>query len=92
LPHWDATLAPAPREGKKLLISTHGNSLRALVTHLDRISDEEIPKLNIPTGFPLVYEVDQDLKPFRHYYLGDTQGVARATAAVVAQVATGRAQ
>jgi 2,3-bisphosphoglycerate-dependent phosphoglycerate mutase len=87
LRYWDATLAPALREGKRLLISAHGNSLRALVKHLDKMSDEEIPKLNIPTGFPLVYELDRDLKPLRHHYLGDPEEIARATAAVVAQVA-----
>jgi 2,3-bisphosphoglycerate-dependent phosphoglycerate mutase len=87
LPYWDGTLAPALREGKRLLISAHGNSLRALVKHLDKMSDEEIPQLNIPTGFPLVYELDRDLKPLRHRYLGDLEEIARATAAVVAQVA-----
>jgi 2,3-bisphosphoglycerate-dependent phosphoglycerate mutase len=87
LPYWDATLAPALREGKRLLISAHGNSLRALVKHLDKMSDEEIPNLNIPTGFPLVYELDRDLQPLRHCFLGDPEEIARATAAVVTQVA-----
>jgi 2,3-bisphosphoglycerate-dependent phosphoglycerate mutase len=62
------------------------------VKHLDKISDEEIPRLNIPTGFPLVYELDRDLKPLGHHYLGDPEEVARATAAVIAQVAAGQAQ
>ena len=69
LPYWDDVIAPQIRDGKRVLISAHGNSLRALVKHLDGISDEEIPNLNIPTGVPLVYELDDDLKPIKSYYL-----------------------
>jgi 2,3-bisphosphoglycerate-dependent phosphoglycerate mutase len=71
LPYWEETIAPSLRAGKKVIISAHGNSLRALVKHLDQISDEEIPKLNIPTGVPLIYELDDNLKPIRSYYLED---------------------
>jgi 2,3-bisphosphoglycerate-dependent phosphoglycerate mutase len=83
LPYWDATIVPYLKQGKKLLVAAHGNSLRALVKHLDHISDEEIPELNIPTGIPLVYELDEDMKALRHYYLGD-QAAAEAKAAEVA--------
>ena len=76
---------PAIRAGKKVIIAAHGNSLRALVKYLDEISDEEIVGLNIPTGVPLVYELDDRLKPIRHYYLGDPEEVARAAAAVANQ-------
>ncbi|VVC00842.1 2,3-bisphosphoglycerate-dependent phosphoglycerate mutase [uncultured archaeon] len=69
LPFWEKEIAPAIKSGKRVLVSAHGNSLRALVKHLDSISDEEIPKLEIPTGKPLVYELDSKLKPIRHYYL-----------------------
>jgi 2,3-bisphosphoglycerate-dependent phosphoglycerate mutase len=85
VPYWDAAIAPAVRAGKRVLVAAHGNSLRALVKHLDRISDEEIVKLNIPTAIPLVYELDDALKPVRHYYLGDPAEVARRTASVAAQ-------
>ena len=85
LPYWHETIAPAVRAGKRVLIAAHGNSLRALVKYLDDISDEEIPGLNIPTGIPLVYELDDDLEPIRHYYLGDPEAAARAAAAVAAQ-------
>jgi 2,3-bisphosphoglycerate-dependent phosphoglycerate mutase len=71
LPHWNATIAPDLKRGRRILIAAHGNSLRALVKHLDRIPDEEIPKLEIPTGVPLVYELDERLAPVRHYYLQD---------------------
>jgi 2,3-bisphosphoglycerate-dependent phosphoglycerate mutase len=73
LPFWHAELAPAIRSGKRLLISAHGNSMRALVKYLDGISDADIVGLNIPNGIPLVYELDDDLKPIRHYYLGDAE-------------------
>jgi 2,3-bisphosphoglycerate-dependent phosphoglycerate mutase len=86
LPYWDATIVPYLKQGKKLLVAAHGNSLRALVKHLDHISDEEIPELNIPTGIPLVYELDEDMKALRHYYLGD-QAAAEAKAAEVARQA-----
>ena len=69
LPYWENTIAPQVKAGKKVIISAHGNSLRALVKHLDGISDEDIPGLNIPTGVPLVYELDEDLKPIKSYYL-----------------------
>jgi 2,3-bisphosphoglycerate-dependent phosphoglycerate mutase len=76
---------PTIQGGKKVIIAAHGNSLRALVKYLDEIADEEIVGLNIPTGVPLVYELDDRLKPIRHYYLGDPEEVARAAAAVANQ-------
>ena len=85
MPYWRETIAPSIRGGKRVLIAAHGNSLRALVKHLDGISDEAIVKLNIPTGIPLVYELDESLKPLRHYYLGDPDEVARRVASVAAQ-------
>ncbi|MEJ5197804.1 MAG: 2,3-diphosphoglycerate-dependent phosphoglycerate mutase [Anaerolineae bacterium] len=85
LPYWHETIAPALKEGKRAIIAAHGNSLRALVKYLDNISDTDIIELNIPTGIPLVYELDDDLKPIRHYYLGDPEAAARAAAAVAAQ-------
>jgi 2,3-bisphosphoglycerate-dependent phosphoglycerate mutase len=85
LPYWHETIAPAVREGKKVIIAAHGNSLRALVKYLDNISDAEIVGLNIPTGIPLVYEVDDDLKPIRSYYLGDPEAVEKAAQAVADQ-------
>ena len=85
LPYWHQTIVPAIQGGKKVIIAAHGNSLRALVKYLDEISDEEIVGLNIPTGVPLVYELDDQLKPIRHYYLGDPEEVARAAAAVANQ-------
>jgi 2,3-bisphosphoglycerate-dependent phosphoglycerate mutase len=84
VPYWESTIAPAVRSGKRVLIAAHGNSMRALVKHLDGISDEAIVKLNIPTGIPLVYELDDSLKPARHYYLGDPEEVARRVASVAA--------
>jgi len=86
LPFWHQTLEPALREGKRVLVAAHGNSLRAMVKYLDGISDEEIVGLNIPTGIPLVYELDGDLKPLNHYYLGDEEAVKKATASVAAQL------
>lgn len=85
MPAWDDEIAPAIRAGKKILISAHGNSLRALIKMLDGISDEDIVGLNIPNGQPLVYELDADLKPIRHYYLGDQEAIAAAVAAVANQ-------
>jgi len=85
MPAWDEEIAPAIRAGKRILISAHGNSLRALVKMLDGISDEDIVALNIPNGQPLVYELDADLKPIRHYYLGDHEAVAAAMQAVANQ-------
>jgi 2,3-bisphosphoglycerate-dependent phosphoglycerate mutase len=85
VPYWDSSIAPAVRAGKRVLVAAHGNSLRALVKHLDRIPDQKIVELNIPTGIPLVYELDDSLKPARHYYLGDPDEVARRVASVAAQ-------
>jgi len=85
LPYWHETIAPAVREGKRVMIAAHGNSLRALVKYLDNISDTDIVGLNIPTGMPLVYEVDDDLKPIRSYYLGDPAAVEKAAQAVADQ-------
>ena len=85
LPYWNSTIAPSIRGKKRVLIAAHGNSLRALVKHLDSVSDSEIVGLNIPTGIPLVYELDSSLKPIQHYYLGDQDEIARRIAAVSAQ-------
>jgi len=85
LPYWHDTIAPAVRETRRVLIAAHGNSLRALVKYLDGISDEAIVNLNIPTGMPLVYELDSGLKPERSYYLGDPEKVKAAMEAVAAQ-------
>ena len=85
LPYWHETIAPSIQSGKKVLIVAHGNSLRALVKYLDDISDKEIVGLNIPTGVPLVYELDDQLSTMKHYYLGDQDAIAKKTAAVVAQ-------
>jgi len=85
LPYWHEVLAPMIKSGKRVIISAHGNSLRALVKYLDHISDEDIVKLNIPTGIPLVYELDDELKPIKSYYLGDPEEVAKAMEAVARQ-------
>ena len=85
LPYWHETIAPAIHEGRSVIVAAHGNSLRALVKHLDKISDAEIVGLNIPTGVPLVYELDDDLKPLRHYYLGDEAAIKAAMEAVANQ-------
>jgi 2,3-bisphosphoglycerate-dependent phosphoglycerate mutase len=85
LPYWHSTLAPTIKSGKRLIIAAHGNSIRAMVKYLDDISDAEITELNIPTGLPLVYELDENLKPITHYYLGDPQEAARKAAAVANQ-------
>lgn len=85
LPYWNDAIAPAIRAGRRVLIAAHGNSLRALVKYLDNISDEAIVGLNIPTGIPLVYELDDSLRPRTHYYLGDPAEVARRIASVSAQ-------
>jgi 2,3-bisphosphoglycerate-dependent phosphoglycerate mutase len=85
LPYWHEVIAPSIRSGKRVLIAAHGNSLRALVKYLDHISNEEIVELNIPTGIPLVYELDAQLKPLRHFYLGDAQAAEEAAARVAAQ-------
>ena len=88
LPFWHSTLAPMIKSGKRVLVAAHGNSLRAMVKYLDNIPDSEITELNIPTGIPLVYELDEDLKPVKHYYLGDADAIAAAAAAVAAQGAS----
>ena len=85
LPYWHETIAPAIRSGRRVVIAAHGNSLRALVKYLDGIDEHTIVELNIPTGIPLVYELDADLKPVRHYYLGDPAAAAAAAARVAAQ-------
>jgi len=85
VPYWESTIAPSIRSGQRVLIAAHGNSLRALVKYLDNISDEKIVQQNIPTGMPLVYELDEQLKPLKHYYLGDPAEVARRVASVAAQ-------
>ena len=85
LPFWNARMAPELAAGRSILVAAHGNSLRALVKMLDGISDAAIVELNIPTGVPLVYELDAGLKPIRHYYLGDAEAAARAAAAVANQ-------
>jgi 2,3-bisphosphoglycerate-dependent phosphoglycerate mutase len=85
LPYWHGTIAPAIKSGKRVIIAAHGNSLRALVKYLDDVSEKDIVGLNIPTGMPLVYELDEDLKPLRHYYLGDPAAVEAAVQAVANQ-------
>ena len=85
LPYWHSTIAPEIKAGKRVLIAAHGNSLRALVKYLDDISDEEIVELNIPTGVPLVYELDEELQPVKKYYLGDQEAAMRKAAAVANQ-------
>jgi 2,3-bisphosphoglycerate-dependent phosphoglycerate mutase len=87
LPYWHGTVAPAIRGGQRVVIAAHGNSLRALVKYLDTIDEQTIVELNIPTGIPLVYELDDDLKPLRHYYLGDADAAAAAAARVANQAA-----
>jgi 2,3-bisphosphoglycerate-dependent phosphoglycerate mutase len=85
LPYWHDTLAPAIRAGQRVVVAAHGNSLRALVKYLDGISDADIVELNIPNGIPLVYEFDQQLKPIKHYYLGNAEEIAAKMAAVANQ-------
>ncbi len=85
VPYWKETIAPMLKSGKKIIIAAHGNSLRVLVKYLDNISEEEIVKLNIPTGIPLVYELTNDLKPLKHYYLGDQEKIQAAIASVASQ-------
>jgi 2,3-bisphosphoglycerate-dependent phosphoglycerate mutase len=85
MPLWDESIAPAIRAGKRILISAHGNSLRGLIKQLDGISDQDISKMNIPTGQPLVYELDENLKPLKSYYLGDPAAIEAATKAVANQ-------
>lgn len=85
LPFWNESMAPAIKAGKRIVVAAHGNSIRALVKYLDNIGDADIVGLNIPNGIPLVYELDADLKPIRHYYLGDAEAAAKAAAAVATQ-------
>jgi 2,3-bisphosphoglycerate-dependent phosphoglycerate mutase len=86
LPYWEETIGPVVRTGKRVLIAAHGNSLRALVKYLDNVSEEEIVGLNIPTGIPLVYELEENLKPIKSYYLGDTEAIEAAAKAVADQL------
>ena len=85
MPFWNEALAPAMKAGKRIVVAAHGNSIRALVKYLDNIADDAIVGVNIPNGIPLVYELDSDLKPIRHHYLGDADAAAKAAAAVAAQ-------
>ena len=85
LPFWHETLAPAVRSGRRVVVAAHGNSIRAMVKYLDNVPDDEIVGLNIPTGIPLVYELDADLQPIRHEYLGDPEEIGRAMNAVANQ-------
>ncbi|MFX1376962.1 MAG: 2,3-diphosphoglycerate-dependent phosphoglycerate mutase [Promethearchaeota archaeon] len=85
LPYWHETIVPTIKSGKKVLISAHGNSLRALVKYLDNVSEDQIVKLNIPTGIPLIYELDEKVKPIKHYYLGDVEKIEEAIKAVADQ-------
>lgn len=88
LPYWHSTIAPAITSGKRVIVAAHGNSLRALVKYLDNISEAEIVELNIPTGIPLVYELNANLKPIRHYYLGDAAAAAAAAERVKRQASS----
>ena len=85
LPFWNESMAPAIKAGKRIVVAAHGNSIRALVKYLDNISNDDIVGLNIPNGIPLVYELDTNLKPIRHYYLGDTEAAQQAAERVAAQ-------
>ena len=85
LPYWMESMGPAIKAGKRVLVAAHGNSLRALIKHLDGVSDADIVGMNVPTGVPLVYELDANLRPLKHDYLGDPAEVAKRVAAVAAQ-------
>jgi 2,3-bisphosphoglycerate-dependent phosphoglycerate mutase len=85
VPYWEGCIAPQLKAGRKVIVAAHGNSLRALVKYLDEVPDQDIVELNIPTGVPLVYELDDDLRPVRHYYLGDPEQLAHAIEAVARQ-------
>ncbi|MDD1746487.1 MAG: 2,3-bisphosphoglycerate-dependent phosphoglycerate mutase, partial [Methanomassiliicoccales archaeon] len=85
VPYWEGCIAPQLKAGRKVIVAAHGNSLRALVKYLDDVPDQDIVELNIPTGVPLVYELDDDLRPIRHYYLGDPEELAKAIDAVARQ-------
>jgi 2,3-bisphosphoglycerate-dependent phosphoglycerate mutase len=89
VPYWHQAIVPALRQGRRVLIAAHGNSMRAIVKYLDGISDAEITEMNIPTGIPLVYEFDSELRPQRHYYLADEEKLRAATATVASQLTTG---
>ena len=89
LPYWHETIAPSIRDGRRVIIAAHGNSLRALVMYLDAVTESEIVEMNIPTGIPLVYELDDNLKPIRHSYLGDPEAAAAAAAKVASQTSLG---
>ena len=89
MPFWNESIAPGLLAGKRIVIAAHGNSIRALVKYLDGTSDDAIVSVNIPNGIPLVYELDSELKPIKHYYLGDAEAAAKAAAAVASQ---GKAQ
>jgi 2,3-bisphosphoglycerate-dependent phosphoglycerate mutase len=91
LPAWHGEIAPAIKSGKRVLIAAHGNSLRALIKYLDNMTDSDIVELNIPTAIPLVYEFDADLKPIRHYYLGDEEAAKAKAEAVAKQASVGGA-
>jgi 2,3-bisphosphoglycerate-dependent phosphoglycerate mutase len=86
LPYWYETIQPALKAGKQVLVAAHGNSLRAIVKYLDNMSSSEIMGVNIPTGFPLVYELDEDLNVIRHYYLGDKEKIRKAREVVARQI------
>jgi 2,3-bisphosphoglycerate-dependent phosphoglycerate mutase len=86
LPYWHNTIVPAVRAGQRVIIAAHGNSLRALVKYLDGIADDKIVGLNIPTGIPLVYELDDNLKPLRNFYVGNPEAIEKATSAVAGQL------
>jgi 2,3-bisphosphoglycerate-dependent phosphoglycerate mutase len=85
LPFWHETLAPEVKSGKRVVVAAHGNSIRAIVKYLDKVSDADIIGVNIPTGIPLIYELDAELQPIKHYYLGDADAIARAMEAVASQ-------
>ena len=85
IPFWTESMAPAIKAGKHIVVAAHGNSIRALIKYLDNVSSEDIVNLNIPNGIPLVYELDANLKPIQHYYLGDAEAAAKAAAAVASQ-------
>jgi len=90
LPYWESAIAPELQAGRRVLLAAHGNSLRALVKHIDGLTDEEVSALNIPTGIPLVYHLDESLRPIDHHYLGDPEAVAAAIGSVAAQADVGR--
>lgn len=85
LPYWHETIVPSLKEGKQVIIAAHGNSLRALVKYLDNVSDQDITSLNIPTGIPLIYELDSNFRPLKHYYLGDPEVIKKAIDSVAKQ-------